>query len=40
LSECQNSKTRLSQDLEAATEYMAALEDKLYQSNKLNLDLL
>lgn len=27
-------------DLEAATEYMATLEDKLYQSNRLNLDLL
>jgi len=30
----------LSQDLEAATEYMAQLEDKAYASNKLNLDLL
>ena len=33
-------KTKLSLDLESAVTYMAELEDKVFVSNKLNLELL
>lgn len=40
LAESQESKARIQDDLHQATEYMATLEDKVYNSNKLSLELL
>ena len=35
-----DAKSRIQDDMLAATEYMAQLEDKVYKSNKVALDLL
>ncbi len=40
LGETQTAKTRLQDDLFAATDYMATLEDKVYKANKVSLELL
>ena len=40
LSESQESKARIQDDLHNATEYMAQLEDKVYKSNQVSLQLL
>ena len=40
LSESQESKARIQDDLHHATEYMAQLEDKVYKSNQVSLQLL
>ena len=40
LRECLDAKSKIAQDLDSATNFNISMEEKVYKSNKISLDLL